>query len=286
VSRDLPAGFGGDFGVAWSAGLRRGSETELEAWLALAHAACDDADAIARAAFRRDLEVTAKADRTFVTEADRAVERAIRERIAAAHPDHGLVGEEYGTEAGGAATRWYVDPIDGTHNFIRGVPIFATLIAVERDGVLQAGVISAPALRERWWARRGGGAWGRGADDDAPRRLRVSRVTSLADAQVFHGSASDVDASGLGPGFRTLLGGVWRERGFGDFWGYTLLAEGAAEAMIEVGLMAWDAAAPTVLVEEAGGRVSDFDGRRALDSGSFLATNGLLHDEILVRLRG
>jgi histidinol-phosphatase len=114
----------------------------------------------------------------------------------------------------------------------------------------------------------------------------VSRVTSLADAQVFHGSASDVDASGLGPGFRTLLGGVWRERGFGDFWGYTLLAEGAAEAMIEVGLMAWDAAAPTVLVEEAGGRVSDFDGRRALDSGSFLATNGLLHDEILVRLRG
>ena len=274
------------YGADWSAGLRRGDEAELEAWLALAQAACDEADALARAAFRRDLRITTKPDRTFVTETDTAIERAIRTRIAAAHPDHGLVGEEYGIEAGDAATRWYIDPIDGTHNFIRGVPLFGTLLAVEREGELQAAVLSAPALHERWWARRGGGAWARGADDDAPRRIHVSGVASLADAQLLYGSGHDIEASGRAPGFHALLGEVWRERGFGDFWGYALLAAGAAEAMVEVDLWPWDAAAPTVLIEEAGGRVTDLGGRRAIDSKTFLATNGLLHDEILKRLRG
>ena len=272
-------------GSDWSASLRRGDEAELEAWLALAHAACDEADKLARAAFRRDLRITTKPDRTFVTETDTAIERAIRTRIAAAHPDHGLVGEEYGTEAAEAATRWYIDPIDGTHNFIRGVPLFGTLLAVERDGELQAAVLSAPALHERWWARRGGGAWARGADDAAPRPIHVSGVESLADAQLLYGSGHDIEASGRAPGFHALLGDVWRERGFGDFWGYALLAEGAAEAMVEVDLWPWDAAAPMVLIEEAGGRVTDLDGRRAIDSKTFLATNGLLHDEVLHRLR-
>lgn len=280
------SGSGPTYGAEWSAGLRRGSEAELDGWLALAHAACDEADAIARAAFRRDLEISTKPDRTLVTQADTAIERAVRERIRAAHRDHGLVGEEFGTEAADAATRWYIDPIDATNNFIRGVPLFATLIAVERDGELQAAVISAPALRERWWARRGGGAWARGADDDASRRIRVSTVSSLADAQVLYGSGRAVEASGLAPGFGPLLDAAWRERGFGDFWGYALLAEGAAEAMIEIDLSAWDAAAPALLVEEAGGRATDFAGRRAIDSGSFVASNGLLHDEVLDRLRG
>jgi histidinol-phosphatase len=274
------------YGADWSAGLRRGDEAELEGWLALAQAACDEADALARAAFRRDLRITTKPDRTFVTETDTAIERAIRTRIAAAHPDHGLVGEEYGTEAADATTRWYIDPIDGTHNFIRGVPLFGTLLAVEHDGELQVAVLSAPALHERWWALRGGGAWARGADDDAPRRIHVSGVASLADAQLLYGSGHDIEASGRAPGFHALLGEVWRERGFGDFWGYALLAEGAAEAMVEVDLWPWDAAAPMVLIEEAGGRVTDLDGRRAIDSKTFLATNGLLHDEILERLRG
>ena len=274
------------YGADWSAGLRRGDEAELEAWLALAHAACDEADALARSAFRRDLRITTKPDRTFVTETDTAIERAIRTRIAAAHPDHGLVGEEYGTEAGDATTRWYIDPIDGTHNFIRGVPLFGTLLAVEREGELQAAVLSAPALHERWWARRGGGAWARGTDDDAPRRIHVSGIASLADAQLLYGSGHDIEVSGRAPGFHALLGDVWRERGFGDFWGYALLAEGAAEAMVEVDLWPWDAAAPTVLIEEAGGRVTDLGGRRAIDSKTFLATNGLLHDEVLERLRG
>ena len=274
----------GGSGAEWSASLRAVPEPELAEWLALALSLCDETDEIARSVFRRDVEVRAKPDRTYVTQADTAIERVIRTRILAAYPDHGLVGEEYGTEAGEARTRWYIDPIDGTHNFIRGVPVFGTLLAVEHDGELQAGVLSAPALHERWWASRGGGAWARSIDDDAPRRIAVSSVASLDDAQVLYGASADLDRSGEAPGFRELLGAVWRERGLGDFWGYALLAAGAAEAMIEVDLSAWDVAAPFLLVEEAGGRVTDFEGRRALDSGTFLATNGLLHDEIRRRL--
>jgi histidinol-phosphatase len=274
------------FGTEWSASLARAPEAELEAWLALAHAAADEADGLARSTFRRDLQVSTKPDRTLVTQADMAIERAVRARISAAYPDHGLVGEEYGAEAGDAPTRWYIDPIDGTHNFVRGVPLFGTLLAVERDGELQAAVLSAPALRERWWARRGGGAWARSAGDDEPRRIRVSTVVDVADAQVFYGSGRQIASSGRAPGFHALLDAAWRERGFGDFWGYALLAEGAAEAMVEVGLSSWDAAAPTVLVEEAGGRVSDFDGRRTIGAGTFVATNGHIHDEVLRRLKG
>jgi histidinol-phosphatase len=274
------------FGAAWSASLARAPEADLERWLAVAHQACDEADETARRHFRRDLAISTKPDRTFVTEADTAIERAIRDLLRRAFPDHGLVGEEYGTEAGDAATRWYIDPIDGTHNFMRGVPLFGTLLAVERDGELQAAVLSAPALRERWWARRGGGAWARSAWDEAARRIGVSAVTSLGDAQVLYGSGHDIAASGRAPGFGALLGAAWRERGFGDFWGYALLAEGAAEAMIEVDLSAWDAAAPLVLIEEAGGRVTDFAGRRVIDSGTFLATNGVLHEEIRLLLAG
>jgi histidinol-phosphatase len=273
------------FGPEWSASHLRAPAADLETWLALAHAACDEADAIARSTFRRDLQVSTKPDRTLVTQADTAIERAVRARITAAHPDHGLVGEEYGVEAGDAATRWYIDPIDGTHNFVRGVPVFATLLAVEHDGEVQAAIVSAPALHERWWARRGGGAWARGADDAAPRRLRVSAVAAVQDAHVLYGSGNELEASGRAPGFRRLLGDAWRERGFGDFWGYMLLAEGAAEAMVEVGLSSWDAAGPLVIVEEAGGRATDFEGRRLLDEGTFVATNGILHDEVLARLR-
>lgn len=271
------------YGPAWSASLRRGTDAELRGWLEVAIAACDEADEIARRHFRRDLQVTTKPDRTFVTQADTAIEARIRERLADAFPDHGLVGEEYGTEAGDAAVRWYIDPIDGTHNYIRGVPLFGTLLAVERDGELQAAVISAPALDERWWAHRGGGAWARNRGE-APRRIAVSGVTALADAQALYGSGRDIVDSGQAPGFDGLLRDVWRERGFGDFWGYALVAEGAAEAMVEVGLSSWDAAAPTVLVEEAGGRATDLQGRRRIDSGTFLTTNGRLHEPVRERL--
>jgi len=272
-------------GLAWSAARARATDAELEAWLAFAQAACDQADAVALGHFRRDLEVMTKPDRSFVTVADQAVERLIRERILAAYPDHGLVGEEYGSEAGAARCRWYIDPIDGTHNFIRGVPLFGTLLALEVDGELQLGVLSAPALRERWYARRGGGAWAVGAaGNEGPRPIHVSGISTLADAQVLYGSAHDIETSPLAPGFAGLLGEIWRDRGFGDFWGYALLAEGAAEAVVEVELSAWDMAAPLVLVEEAGGRVTDFAGRRLIDSGTLLATNGRLHDTILTRI--
>jgi histidinol-phosphatase len=271
------------YGTEWSARFRRGTDVELRRWLDVAQAACDEADVTARSHFRRDLVIETKPDRSFVTQADTAIERRIRERLTDAFPDHGLVGEEYGTEAGDASVRWYIDPIDGTHNFIRGVPLFGTLLAVERDGELQASVLSAPALDERWWAWRGGGAWARNRGE-APRRIQVSRVTSLDDAQVLYGSGRDIVASGRAPGFEDLLRSVWRERGFGDFWGYALVAEGAAEAMVEVGLSAWDAAAPMLLVEESGGRVTDLEGRRAIDNGSFLVTNGRLHDTIRARL--
>jgi histidinol-phosphatase len=272
-----------NFGPEWSATFRRGTDTELRGWLDVALAACDEADDIARDHFRRDLQITTKPDRSFVTDADTAIERMIRDRLSDAFPDHGLVGEEYGTEAAGASIRWFIDPIDGTHNFIRGVPLFGTLLAVERDGELQAAVLSAPALDERWWAWRAGGAWARNRGE-SPRRVHVSGITGMDDAQVLYGSGRDIVASGRAPGFDAVLRAAWRERGFGDFWGYALVAEGAAEAMIEVELSAWDAAAPLLLVEEAGGRATDFEGRRAVDSGTFLASNGHLHETIRLRL--
>jgi histidinol-phosphatase len=275
-----------DFGSGWSAQLRRGSDAELRGWVDAALGWCDETDAIAMDHFRRDLGLQQKPDRTYVTLADTAIERRLRERITEAYPEHGVVGEEYGTDAGDAETRWYIDPIDGTHNYMRGVRIFATLLAVERAGELQAAVISAPALDERWYAWRGGGAWALARGEGEPRRLTVSSIDTVHEAQVITTSTSDVEASGRAPGMRRVLAEAWRERGFGDFWSYTLVAEGAAEAMFEVGLSAWDAAAPWLLVEEAGGRVTDLEGRRRWDDGSILATNGLLHDAVRSMLIG
>lgn len=267
------------FGPEWSASLRRGSDAELRGWVEAALSWCDAADAIAMGHFRENPVTTRKPDRSFVTEADTAVEALLRDRIAAAFPDHGVVGEEYGDQGGGASVRWFLDPIDGTHNFMRGVPVWATLIGVERDGELQAGVISAPALGARWWAWRGGGAWG--VEPGGPtRRLMVSRIADLVEASVSFASAAELEASGLAPGFRDVLGAAWRDRGYGDFWAYALVAAGALEAMFEIDLSIWDAAAPVVLVEEAGGRLTDFEGRRVFDSGTTLATNGLLHEPV------
>ena len=224
-----------------------------------------------------------------MTEADRAIEDAVRARIAEEFPDHGVVGEEFGTSDPHASVRWYIDPIDGTHNFMRGVPLFGTLLGIERDGELQVGVVSAPAIGGRWYARRGGGAWavdtGRVGGGE-PRRIAVSKVSAVRDMQLLYGSAQDVVASGKAPGFGDLIDDVWRDRGFGDFWGYTLVAEGAAEAMVESDLSSWDMAGPMVVVEEAGGRMTDLSGRRTIHERSALATNGILHEEVLARLRG
>lgn len=274
------------FGPAWSAALRRGTDGELRGWVETALTWCDEADRIALLHFRRDVEVERKPDRTFVTIADRSIEQLVRERVADAFPGHGVVGEEFGTAEGDGTTRWYIDPIDATHNYIRGVPIFGALLAVERDGELQAAVISAPALRERWYAWRGGGAWAVGGTRTAPAQIHVSRIAAIEDAHVLCTDPVTMEQTGRAPGFDALLRTAWRVRGFGDFWSYTLVAEGAAEAMVEVDLKPWDAAAPTLLVEEAGGRVTDIDGRRSIDSRTIVATNGVLHDAVLSILAG
>jgi histidinol-phosphatase len=276
------------FGSDWSAEHRRGSESEIRRWVDLALACCEEADRIALSHLRGGLQVERKADGTLVTQADREIERVLRERIMAAHPDHGLVGEEYGPQAADAAVRWYLDPIDGTHNFVRGIPLFATLIAVERDGEVQAGVISAPALGRRWYAWRGGGAWLVAADPSGgtaeAARLRASPVADVAHASIVFGSTRALSEAGLWEGLAGLIGRAWRDRGFGDFWGHALVAEGRAEAMVEVGLKPWDIAALLVLVEEAGGRLTDVQGRRGVILPQAITSNGILHGELLEAL--
>jgi histidinol-phosphatase len=275
-----------DYGPDWSAGRRRADARELRDWLAFSIECADLADELALAGFRRDLPFEAKADGSFVTEVDRAIETAIRSRLADRFPEHDIVGEEYGSAIGSSSTRWYLDPIDGTHNYMRHVPLFGTLLAVERDGEIQVGVVSAPALGQRWWASRGEGAWTVGGGRGERRRVHVSQRTDLDVAHVLFRSVTDMHATRVAAGFDALLPTVWRERGFGDFWGYALVAEGAAEAMVEAHLGPWDLAAPSILVEEAGGRITDFDGIRSFEKGESLATNGPLHDVLLDRLHG
>jgi len=250
------------------------SSNQLGQLLRFAFGLCDEADRVALAHFRRDLRVETKPDRTVVTQADREIEERLRERIAVAHPSHGLLGEEF-PAAGDPQTRWIIDPIDATANYIRGIPIFATLLALEQDGEVLLGVISAPAMRERWHALRGGGAWA------GSRRLQVSRIARLDEAQIFYGAEKTRPAS-----FDAIIDSSWRSRGFGDFWGYALVAEGAGEAMLEPQVAPWDLAAPLILVEEAGGRFTDLAGRRTHAGGNALASNGLLHDAVLGRLKG
>ncbi|HET7726344.1 MAG TPA: inositol monophosphatase family protein [Candidatus Limnocylindrales bacterium] len=273
------------YGSDWSASLARGSERERRAWLDFALETADAADEIAMRWFRQLERVDMKADRTFVTEADTGVERLVRERIGATFPGHGIVGEEFGTEAADAPARWYIDPIDATSNFVRGVPVFALLLALEVDGEPQVAVMSAPAMGERWYAARGLGAWAvGGASGAAPRQLQVSGVADLQDAHLLHGELRDLDGTPLTPGFRALVDEVWRTRNYGDFWMYGLLAEGAAEIVVEPDLNPWDLAAPVLVVEEAGGRFTDLTGRRTIWGRSALATNGVLHDVVLERL--
>ncbi len=214
----------------------------------------------------------------WTSEADRAVEQLLRKRIAEERPGHGVVGEEFGAE-GSRHARWILDPIDGTKNYVRGIPVFATLIALERGGVGEVGVCSAPALGARWWAARGTGAFADG------RPIRVSGVTHVGDAQLCHSSLDLWEAHGLTHRFLGLAGRCWRTRGFGDFWSHVLVAEGAADIAVEPEVSLWDLAALQVIVEEAGGRFTDLAGVARPDGGSAVATNGLLHGEVLRALR-
>jgi histidinol-phosphatase len=248
--------------------------------VSLAQQLADEADAMTMARFRaRDLAVDTKPDLSPVTEVDRRVEEMLRERIAARRPGDGVLGEEFGAEGSGG-TRWIVDPIDGTKNYVRGIPVFATLIAVESDGRLVAGVASAPALHRRWWAVRGRGAFADGV------AIRVSRVAALEDAQLCFTGALGFERKGMGERFLALARRCWRNRGFGDFWQHVLVAEGSADVAVEPEVSLWDLAALQVIVEEAGGRFTDLSGVPRPDGGSAVSTNGLLHDEVLAILGG
>ena len=235
----------------------------------------DLADALTLARFRDvDLVVSTKPDLTPVTEADRSVERALRRRITVARPGQAVMGEEYGLEGAGA-WRWILDPIDGTKNYVRGVPIWATCIALQHDDEVTVGVVSAPALGRRWWAARGEGAFAGGQP------IRVSAVADVADAQLSYDSVPGFEAYGMGERFLDLARRCWRTRGLGDFWSHVLVAEGAVDIAVEPEVSVWDVAAIQVIVEEAGGRFTDLSGVARPDGGSAVSTNGLLHDEVL-----
>jgi histidinol-phosphatase len=247
--------------------------------LAFAHQLLDETDALALRHFGGELTVDAKADRSLVTQADTEVETRLRERIADEHPTHTVAGEEFGTDADAGDGRWIIDPIDATHNFVRGIEVFATLLAFEREGSLEVGVVSAPAMGRRWFAVRGGGAHLRWRGEDRP--IHVSKVASLDEAQIVFSTLRGLEDAGLGDGLRRVVHRSWRDRGFGDFWGHMLVAQGAGETMIEYGVKPWDMAAPYVVITEAGGRMTDYDGRPSWTAHNVLSSNGLLHDELL-----
>ena len=255
--------------------------------LALAHLLADTADAISMARFRAlDLQVDAKPDLTPVSDADTAVEKAIRATLSRARPRDGVLGEEFGraAAAAGPGTRhWVIDPIDGTKNFVRGVPIWATLIALMEGDTPVVGLVSAPALGRRWWAARGLGAFA-GKHQRSASRISVSSVHRMSDASFCYSSLNGwAEAGRLEPLLDILLS-VWRSRAYGDFYGYMLLAEGALDAMAEPELSLWDVAALIPIVTEAGGKLTDLDGRPAGDNTAAVATNGRLHENVLTAL--
>ncbi|HEY6745723.1 MAG TPA: histidinol-phosphatase [Mycobacteriales bacterium] len=253
--------------------------------LSLARVLADAADAISMSRFGAlDLRVETKPDATPVTDADQAVERAVRDLLTHRRPGDSVLGEEYGT-SGAGARRWIVDPIDGTKNFVRGVPVWATLIALMEADEVYVGVVSAPALGRRWWASRGQGAW-LSVFGGEPRHLHVSGVGALADASLSYTAGEWEGAPAGRAGLDALAGQVWRSRGYGDFWQHAMVAEGVLDVATEPEVSLWDLAALAVLVEEAGGRLTDLRGTRGPAGGSALTTNGLLHEAALATLAG
>jgi histidinol-phosphatase len=247
--------------------------------LSLALALAGDADLISFDRFTAvDLVVTTKPDRTPVTDADQAVERSIRAGIAAARPTDSILGEEYGTE-GTSSRQWIIDPIDGTANFLRGVPIWGTLIALAIDGVPVVGVVSSPALGKRWWGAIGHGAWS-SSNGEEPRRLAVSAVSDLADASISYNSFAGWDEAGYLDEVIALTRAVWRSRAIGDMWAYMLLAEGSLDVVGEFDLKPYDMAALIPIVQEAGGRFTSIEGEDGPWHGNALATNGPLHEQV------
>ncbi|WP_344859216.1 histidinol-phosphatase [Amycolatopsis ultiminotia] len=252
--------------------------------LTLATRLADAADALTTARFRAlDLAVSAKPDRTPVTDADTAVEDAIRAILAAERPDDAVLGEERGGTVHARGRAWVLDPIDGTKNFLRGVPVWATLIALVEDGTPVVGLVSAPLLGRRWWAAHGGGAYLR--DGSGERKLSVSRVSALSDAYLSTTDLNTWPEYHSREKYLALTEACWETRAFGDFWHHCLVAEGALDVAAECVVNPWDVAAAQVIVTEAGGRFTDLSGAPTYQGGSALSTNGLVHDEALAVLR-
>lgn len=244
--------------------------------LALALELADVADSVTLPRFRAlDLAVETKPDLSPVTEADRVAERALREVLAKRRPEDGVLGEELGETRREAARRWILDPIDGTKNYSRGIPVWGTLIALEHGGDVVVGVASAPALRRRWWATLGGGAFADGAG------IAVSDVARVEEAVLsFDRSALVLDRERV----LRLVDRCWHLRAGADCWQHLLVAEGGVDVALDHIANVWDVAAIKVIVEEAGGRVTDLSGEGRIDGGSAISTNGLLHDEVLAAL--
>ena len=245
--------------------------------LAAAVEAARAAGEIALRYYRGAFDVTIKPDHTPVTQADREAEHAIRGVLGRAFPDWGFLGEEFG-EAGSGDTRWIIDPIDGTKNFIRGIPFWAVLIGLEERGEITTGVVFNPVSGDLLTARAGEGAFANGE------RIRVSDCARMKDATLLHSGLNLLRADGCWDGFVRLVDGTARSRGFGDYYGYDMVAQGKAELYVEVDLKPWDIAPAKIVLEEAGGRLTDFTGRPTIYDGHVLATNGCLHDEVLALL--
>ena len=251
--------------------------------LSLALALAAEADLVSLDRFQAlDLVVTTKPDRTPVTDADQAVERVIRDRLAAERPDDGILGEEFGI-AGDATRQWIIDPIDGTANFMRGVPIWATLIALAVDGVPVVGVVSSPALGKRWWAATGHGAFGQ-VHGEEPVKLQVSGISDLADTSISYNNIQGWDAAGHLDDVLAMQRAVWRARAIGDAWAYMLVAEGHMEAAGEWDMKPYDIAALMPIVQEAGGRFTSLEGEDGPWKGSAFASNGHVHDALLAHV--
>ncbi|WP_083958148.1 histidinol-phosphatase [Herbidospora mongoliensis] len=251
--------------------------------LRLAHVMADAADDITMRRFKAvDLKVETKPDLTPVSDADRAVEEAIRGTLRRARPRDAVIGEEFG-KTGYGMRSWVIDPIDGTKNFVRGVPVWATLIALMDEGQVVVGCVSAPALQRRWWAARDGGAF-TGRSLTKATRCQVSSVAKLDDASFSYSSLSGWEKQEKLDNILDLTRSVWRTRAYGDFWSHMMVAEGAVDVSAEPELSPWDMAALTVIVEEAGGACTGVDGRPPLDSGSMVCSNGLLHTNVLKKL--
>jgi len=252
--------------------------------LRFAHVLADNADDITTRRFRAlDLRVDTKPDFTPVSDADQAAEESLRNVLRRSRPRDAVLGEETGRSGSGPRC-WVIDPIDGTKNYVRGVPVWATLIGLMDGPDVVVGVVSAPALNRRWWAALGGGAWtGRSLTKASP--LRVSGVTKLDDASMSYSSLGGWAERGLLDNFLGLTKAVWRTRAYGDFWSHMLVAEGACDISAEPEVKLWDLAALQIIVTEAGGRFTSLEGQATPDGGSVVCTNGHLHDEVLARLR-